>query len=88
MSNLWRLWNLSTAYGRRASEIIGCETEIGAWALDETCLVVGRHIEKAIHEGKDPFDELFTARVKGRASFASAVTAKAKRMKIPDNGVW
>ena len=33
-----------------------CETEIGAWTLDEATLVLGRTWERMISEGQDPFE--------------------------------
>jgi hypothetical protein len=36
------------------------ETEIGAWALDEACLMIGRKFENMLNEGKDPFSRQST----------------------------
>jgi hypothetical protein len=47
--------------------------------------MVGRLIEKALHDGEDPFEEKYSRRTSG---YSSAMTATAKRMKIPANGVW
>jgi hypothetical protein len=79
------LFNLATTYGQRPSTILDLETEIGAWVIDETCLLVGRLIEKAMDENKDPFEEKFSNRKSG---YSSAKISSVKRMKIPDNGVW
>lgn len=32
-----------------------CETDLGAWVLDETVLTLGRTWERMISDGKDPF---------------------------------
>ena len=59
-TNLWRLYNSATAYGRRPSDFMQLETEIAAWALDEACLVTGRKFENMFNEGKNPFSGRLT----------------------------
>lgn len=82
--NLWRLYNLATGYGIRPSELLGLQTELGCWSLDEACLMVGRQIEKTLNEGKDPFlQETIKA-----GKFRSARGLVKKKVKIPKSGVW
>lgn len=83
--NLWRLYNLSTAYGKRPSEIINLETEIGAWVLDEACLFEGRRVENILNEGKKPYAE---SSENNKQSYAPVPKQGMKRMKIPENGIW
>jgi hypothetical protein len=62
---------------------MGLETDLGAWALDETCLIVGRMIEQKLNRKENPFDEM------GKRGYASAKsTGKVKTMKVPENGIW
>jgi hypothetical protein len=83
-TNLWRLYNLATGYGQRPSEILGLQTALGAWSLDEACLIAGRRIEKALNEGKDPFMAEATAK-----GYRSAKGSKAiKKVKMKKNGTW
>ena len=87
-SNLWRLYNIATAYGQRASDFVHLETEIGAWYLDEACLSIGRRFENMLNEGKNPFDALTLPSPSGRGGYRPAANSRMKRMKIPENGVW
>ena len=86
-TNLWRLYNIATAYGQRASDFVQLETEIGAWYLDEACLAIGRRFENMLNEGKNPFT-LTPPSPDGRGSYRPAANSRMKRMKIPENGVW
>ena len=85
-TNLWRLYNSSTAYGKRPSDFMQLETEIAAWALDEACLIVGRRYENMLNEGKNPFSN--SSKVEGQKSYAPVPKKGMKRMKIPENGIW
>lgn len=83
--NLWRLYNLSTGYGQRPSDIIGgLQTDLGRWYLDEACLITGRSIEKQLNEGKDPFVQ---ENIKA-GNFRSAKGLVKKKVKIPKSGTW
>jgi hypothetical protein len=83
--NLWRLHNVAEAYGKRPSEILNLETEIGAWSLDEACLMIGRRFEKELQEGKDPFSSI--TKVKGK-KFSPAPKDEIVIMKIPESGIF
>jgi len=82
--NLWRLYSLATGYGKRPSEIVGLETDIAAWSLDEACLINGRRIEKMLNENKDPFADQLPAKEKYR----SAKGLATKKVKINQDGTW
>ena len=77
-TNLWRLYNASTAYGRRASDFMNLETEIAAWALDEACLLVGRKFENLLNEGKNPFSD--QSPVISKRGYASAPKRLIKKV--------
>ncbi len=58
------------------------ETDMAAWVLDETCMIVGRKVEHLLSEKKNPFES-------ATKQYASATASgKTKRMKVPENGVW
>ena len=79
-TNLWRLYNSASAYGKRPSDFMQLETEIAAWALDEACLMIGRKFENMLNEGKSPFEGQLTEQGK-RQSFASAPKRLIKKVK-------
>lgn len=82
--NAWRLHSLATAYGKRPSELLGLQTDLGRWSLDEACLVIGRKIENALKDGKDPFPQ---ETIKA-GKFRSAKGLARKKMKVPKSGIW
>jgi hypothetical protein len=88
---------MATAYGKRPSDFFMLETEIGAWVLDEACLVEGRRVENMLNEGKDPFDltpgqpnpyPSQMGREYGKGGYAPAAKGNMKRVKIKVNGTW
>jgi hypothetical protein len=81
------LYNTATAYGKRPSDFFALETEIGAWALDEACLVIGRKFENSFNEGKNPFTDTLPS-PNGSGRYRSAANAKMRRVKIKENGTW
>lgn len=85
-TNLWRLYNSSTAYGKRPSDFFELETDIAKWALDEVCLSLGRSFENAFNEGKNPFTGLL--KTNDTKSYSPVPKRGMKRMKIPANGIW
>jgi hypothetical protein len=60
------------------------ETAIGAWVFDETCLRIGRRIERDLHENKNPFP--VDKEVKGQ--FRSVPRNLVKKKKIKKDGTW
>jgi hypothetical protein len=66
---------------------MGLSTDLGAWSLDEACLVAGRTIEKLVNEGKDPFSDQLAD---GSRNFRSAKGAgrRIKKKKIKADGTW
>jgi hypothetical protein len=64
------------------------ETEIGAWALDEACLVTGRKFENMFNEGKNPFADIQMGKGIQAQSYAPAPKRKIKTVKINANGTW
>lgn len=85
-TNLWRLYNSATAYGKRPSEFMSLETEIAAWALDEACLMIGRKYENMLNDGKNPFNS--APSVDGEQAYAPMPKHNLRRVKINDNGTW
>lgn len=83
-TNLWRLHNVSEAYGKRPSEIMGFVTDMGAWQFDEICLMISRRIENEINNGNNPFKQNFNK----IQEYAPVPKRSIKSMKIPENGVW
>lgn len=73
---------MAETYSRLPSELVGCETDLGAWALNESCLIVGRQTENALQNGDNPFKRIGSAE-----AYKSAAT-NAKKIKLPDNGIW
>ncbi len=65
---------------------MGITDEWLAWQLDETCLIVGREVEKEMHENpkKNPFQD----QARRTTQFASMKYPGIKKMKIPENGIW
>jgi len=82
------LYNQATAYGKRPSDFVQLETEIGAWALDEACLVIGRRFENMLSEGKNPFSDQSSVNSGTRRGYRSAARHGMKRVKIKANGTW
>jgi hypothetical protein len=78
---------MATAYGLRPSSFLTLETEIGAWALDEACLVTGRRFENMLNEGKNPFKDASTS-PSAKQTYAPAPKRKIKTVKIKENGTW
>jgi len=88
-TNLWRLFNLATGYGKSPSEITGLQTDLGKWNLDEVCLIVGRRIEKNLNEGKDAFTGFsLPPSPSGNGRYRSAKGRITKQLRIPANGIW
>lgn len=83
--NLLRIHNLAEAYGKRPSEILQLETPWAAYQFDEICLVVGRHVERNLSEGKDPFDGFS---LNGKGKFRSAKNRVRRKVRIPKSGIW
>lgn len=80
---------MATAYSKRPSEFYHFETEIGAWAFDEACLITGRQIENAINEGKKPFERNTNGLSNEKSSgYKPAARHNMKRVKIKSNGTW
>ena len=88
---LLSLHSQAEAYGSRPSEILGLETDWGAWQLNEITLMVGRHVEKNLNEGKDAFAGfgLTAAHPRnGNGRYRSVKSRVTKKMKIPASGIW
>lgn len=85
--NLWRLYNSAAAYGKRPSEFMQLETEIAAWALDETCLMIGRKFENLLNEGKNPFEGASTT-PSLKHGYAPIAKGNIRKVNINPNGTW
>ena len=84
--NLARIHNLASAYGLRPSDFFEFETELGAFQLDEACLIVGRRIEHNVSEGKPAFEGLGSGSVK--REYRSVKHLAKKTVKIKEDGTW
>jgi hypothetical protein len=84
--NLWRLYNLAETFGGRPSDFFELETDLGRWALDEACLIVGRRVEKNVNSGKEPFDGFNVAVPANGYRSAKALVRKTVKMKA--DGTW
>lgn len=84
--NLARIHNLASAYGVRPSDFFEFETDIGAFQLDEACLIVGRQIEHNLHEGKPAFEGIGGGNVK--REYRSVKHLATKKVKLDADGLW
>jgi len=84
---LLSLHNQAEAYGSRPSEILGLETDWGAWQLNEIALVVGRRVERNVNSNKAPFDG-FQVSMNGNHGYRSAKALVRKKVKIKPDGTW
>lgn len=87
-TNLWRLYNSATAYGRKPSDFFELETDFGKWALDEACLTVGRRFENMLNEGKNPFAGMQMGRGTEAQRYAPVAKGNIRKVKIKENGTW
>jgi len=87
LRNLVRLHNQAEAYGKLPSEIMGLETDWGAWQLNEITLLVGRRVERNLNSNKDAFDGFNTSLQMPR-TYRSAKAFVTKKIKIPKSGIW
>ena len=84
---------MASAYGQRPSAILGIEDEWAAYQLDLATLRLGRQVEKELAEGKS-IEEAFTPgpspvhQNDGRGGGRFKEPVAAKKMRIPDGGVW
>ena len=98
---LWRLYCLSTSYGRRPSEILGVDDEWAAYQLDDAVTYLGRWVEAKLSErhrksGKPRYTLEYLLREReeekgspGRPVFQSAVKGRAvKKVRVRPDGTW
>jgi hypothetical protein len=83
------LYNAAISYGKKPSQFFDFETELGAWQLDEACLVVGRQVENNLSNGRSAFDG-FVLPVSTKSKGYAAIKGKypVRKMKVPANGIW
>jgi hypothetical protein len=81
---------MATAYSKRPSDFIMLETEMAAWQLDEACLMIGRQVEKNMHEGKDAFSGFGDSGLLGaiKRGYRSAKALVKKTVRIRPDGTW
>lgn len=77
-------------YGKRPSDLLGLETEWGAWQLDELCAVVGNWFDGKLMNGKNPFDALTpNPSPNGRGGkFRSPRHLVKRKVNIKADGTW
>lgn len=80
--NLLRLHNLAAAYHQRPSQILGLETELASWALDEACLMVGRRVENNLAQDKAAFDGFDMPAMKTAQGYESTGHQPVKKVKL------
>lgn len=86
-ANLLRLHSVASAYDFRPSDLFDLETELGAFQLDEACLLVGRHVERNLHDGKPAFEGLI-AQTNLKREYRSVKHLAKKKVKIKEDGTW
>jgi len=69
------------------SEILGLETDWGAWQLNEIALMVGRRVENNVNSNKAPFAGFDLPMDKSRG-FRSAKQLVRRKVKIRPDGRW
>ena len=99
---LWKLHLLASEYHQRPSGILGVQDEWAAYELDMACMVLARHVERALADGKGVDEALGDSRKEGdsregasRSAPTNAPMAYAnprglvtRKMRIPESGVW
>jgi hypothetical protein len=63
------------------------ETELGAWVLDEFCLMIGRRVENNLNNGKQAFDGFNDVSLP-RQGYRSAKNLAKKKVRINPDGTW
>ena len=86
-TNLLRLHSVASAYGVRPSGLFEVETELGEFQLDEACLLIGRHVESNVNNGKDPFDGLASEQAV-KKEYRSVKHLAKKKVAVKEDGTW
>jgi len=88
--NLLSLHLVGKSYGKRPSDLLGLQTEWGAWQLDELCAIVGSVAESNVMNGKPAFEGLSSQQpaLSKKNGFRSPKDLVKKKVKIPTNGIW
>jgi hypothetical protein len=60
------------------------ETDLGAIQFDTACLWLGRHVEKEIEAGREPF----RGKPKKQEFVDPRRAKRARRIKIKEDGTW
>lgn len=89
----WLLHSQCEAYGKLPSELLGLETPWGAWQVNQAVFMVGRKYDKAIADGKNPFNAAkndSSARQKPpqRQFLDPRKVKRPKKVKIKADGTW
>ncbi len=84
---LWNLHSLGEAYGQRPSSYLGLEGDSWeAYQVDLACLSVGRDVHERVRK-KRPLPWHERARPAAPSGLAT-LAGRARKMKLPEGGVW
>jgi hypothetical protein len=84
--NLWLLYSQAEAYKTRPSALLGLETPWSAWQIDQLVFIEGRRLEKALTDGKNPFN---TRQKPLQGQFADPRKfRKARKAKLKPDGTF
>jgi hypothetical protein len=97
-SELWRLYCLSTSYGRRPSEILGVDDEWAAYQLDDAVTYLGRWVESKLSErdwrGKPRYTLAYLLQDREgkdqapRSKFQSIAMRATRKVRVRPDGTW
>ncbi len=82
---LWNLHNLAATYGQRPSDYLEVDDNWLAYQIDLACLTVGREIEGRIRR-KLPVN--WGDKKPAAKQAVGSLRARARKMSVPENGVW
>lgn len=82
---LWNLHNLAAAYGKRPADYLEIDDTWLAYQVDLACLIVGREIEGRIRR-KAPVN--WGDKKPATQHTVGSLRARARKLAVPENGVW
>ena len=101
--NLWELYQMATVYGRRPSELVEVDESYLAFQLDRLVLAFGRWVEgrlqereggRAVHSLGELLEDASTGSATGASTGSAtggeyrALVGLARKMVVPESGVW
>lgn len=83
---LWNLHSLASAYGQKPSSYLLLEGDSWeAYQVDLACLQVGRDVEERVRT-KRPLP--WQQKARPAASGFGALAGRARKVKVPESGIW